>query len=196
MKKTLTLVLLLSLALPMHATIMQVTGSFSGAPVSGGSTRLLSGNFKANYDDTLVAPAGSFTFDNLALTDLFLSNPTIGSKTFDLTNTYLDLNFTNGILKSFILGDINNNTVSPGTDDFSAYFENNGAFLLSQVVLAEQSSGFFGVDFRFNDSTAGSFSVAVAPSLSVPDSVSTGLLLALSSLGLLTIRRRVGGKVA
>src|SRR4029077_3747993 len=103
----------------------------------------LSGTFKANFDDALVAPTGNFTFDNLTLTDLSLSNPLVGGTTFDLTNTYLDLNFVNGSLRSFILGDVNNNTVSPGTDDFSAYFENNGAFLLSQVVVAEQASGFF-----------------------------------------------------
>jgi len=189
MKYSTLTVLLLFLVLPLRATLMQVTGTFSGAPQSGAVTHPLSGNFKANFDSALVAPTGNFTFDNLSLTDLFLSNPVIGSKTFDLTNTYLDLNFTNGVLQSFILGDVTNNLTLPGTDDFSAYFENNGAFLLSQLVVAEQASGFYGVDFRFNDSTAGSFSVTVAPPASVPDSASTALLV-VGGLGALAGMRR------
>lgn len=189
MKNITRLVLLLSLTLPMQATLMQVTGTFNGAPKSGAATHVLSGTFMANFDDALVATSGNTTLDNLTLTDLFLSNPLVGSRTFDLTNTYLDLFFVNGALRSFTLGDIINNSVSPGTDDFSMYYESGPGLILSQMVVAKQATGFFGVDFRFNDPTAGSFSVSVAPPPAVPDSASTALLMALGGLGLLAFRR-------
>lgn len=193
MKNITRLVLLLSLALSMQATPMQVTGTFNGAPMSGGVTHALSGSFTANFDGSLVAATGYTTFDNLTLTSLSLSDPLIGSTIFDLTNTYLDLVFVNGSLRSFTLGDVTNNMLMPGVDDFSMYYENGPGLILSQLGVTKQATGFFGVDFRFNDPTTGSFSVSAAPP--VPDSASTALLLTLGAFGLLSFRRVVGCRV-
>jgi len=191
MKHITLIALVLTLALPAQATLMKVTGTFNGAPQNNppaGPVHLLSGGFTSYFDDALVPTTGNFTFDNLTPVEFFLNNPLIGSTTFDLTNTFLDLNFHNGNLTSFTLGDVTNNLTSAGMDDFSVYFENNGAFLLSQVVITEKT-GFFGVDFRFNDPTAGAFSVSVAPPQSVPDFASTGWLAALAGLSLVGFRR-------
>ncbi len=192
MKNITRLVLLLSLSLPMQATPMQVTGTFNGAPMSGGITHVLSGSFTANFDSSLVAAFGSTTLDNLTLTTLNLSNPLIGSTIFDLTNTYLDLVFVDGSLRSFSLGDVTNNMLSPGVDDFGMYYESGPGLILSQLGITTQA-GFFGVDFRFNDPSTGSFSVSAAPP--VPDSASSALLVTLGALGLLSFRRLFGCRV-
>lgn len=186
MKNFTRLVLFFSLSLPMLAIPMQVTGTFNGAPMSGGVTNVLSGSFTANFDSSLVAAMGSTTLDNLTLTSLVLSNPLIGSTIFDLTNTYLDLNFVDGDLRSFSLGDVANNMLSPGVDDFGMYYESGPGLVLSQLGITTQS-GFFGVDFRFNDPTTGSFLVSAAPP--VPDSASSALLVSLGLLGLLSVCR-------
>jgi hypothetical protein len=189
MKIITRLVLLISLSLPMQAMLMQVTGTFNGAPTSGGVTHELSGSFTAYFDSNLVAAFGNTTLDNLTLTTLNLSNPLIGSTIFDLTNTYLDLVFVNGSLRSFTLGDVTNNMLAQGIDDFSMFYESGPGLILSQLGVTTQA-GFFGVDFRFNDPTTGSFSVSAAPP--VPDSAPSVLLMTLGAMGLLSFRRLFG----
>jgi len=192
MKILVFLLLAASFQLPAHANLMEVSGSFSGMPksMSNGTILPFGGSFTYIYDSASIPASGFFTLEDVHPSTLFLDHPVVGSITFDVTNTFLDVGFTNGVLNGFLLGDFNNGGGIGGTDDFTVFIYDDGKIKLANFILSIASSSFyFGFDFHGSGSFAVSPYVPEGPPSSVPDTTSSLMLLFPVMLAAVALRR-------
>lgn len=186
MKKICLLVLSLVSVVSSHASLMQMSATFNGLPVDlNGSSQSFpfGGAFTYLYDGTVIPTIGSYQIMDVAPTTLLLDHPTVGATTFDASNTYLQLFFTDGFLSGVILGDQGDaGGVGTGRDDFSVImFDDSVGSFRGIFYTTTSNTNFFGMDLDFS----GSFSTAA-----VPETASTFGLMGIGLVGLALIGRR------
>lgn len=110
-----------------QATLI-IQGDFSGVAFPAGAPiNSLSGSFEAVFDDSVLTGSGFEYFEDLLiLTSLTLSINPIGVTTFDISNTGMDLGFTDGVLTDVLIGGMtdlgsNASALDAGYDDFAAW---------------------------------------------------------------------------
>lgn len=187
MKKIYLLVVSLFAVASVHASLMQMSATFSGLPVDvngSGQSFPFGGAFTYLYDGSLIPSSGTYEITDVAPTSLFLDHPTIGATTFDLSNTFVRLNFTDGLLFGVTLGDRGDVAgVGVGRDDFTVlmFDDDAGPSFRGIFYTLSDTSNVFGMDLDF----PGSFSTAA-----VPETSSTVVMLGIGLVGLALVRYR------
>ncbi len=186
MKNISLLILSLAALTVSHATPMQMSAVFNGRPadLNGSSLSLpFGGAFTYLYDSALIPTTGAYEITNVAPTTLLLDNPTVGTTFFNALNTYVQLDFNDGLLVGVLLGDRGDvGGVGTGRDDFSVImFDESVSSFRGIFYTFASDTNFFGMDLAF----PGSFSTAA-----VPETASTVGLFALGLVGLALVRAR------
>jgi PEP-CTERM motif len=174
---------------PAMAQMTLVTGSFAGSPTNGTTTVPFSGSFSYVYDASLLSVSGLDSIVNVAPDSLSLTPSTIGAITFNATNTWLSLRFTNRVLYQVGLGDRTGVTsvfeANLGVDDFWVVLNNGlGPGNSTQKEIAYTSTTLPGL-FLFDDPVTGSFSTSA-----IPEPSTYALLMGLAAAGLMVFRSR------
>lgn len=186
MKKICLLVLSLAAVVSSHASLMQMSATFNAMPVDlngSGESFPFGGAFTYLYEGSLIPTTGDYEITDVAPSSLSLDNPTVGATTFDLSNTYVRLNFADGSLIGVTLGDrVDVSGASLGNDDFSVLmFDTIESSFRGIFYVRTDRPNVFAMDTDFS----GSFSTAT-----VPEASSTLGLLGLGLVGLALVRSR------
>ena len=187
--KSVIAVFALVTSISANGALLSFSGSFSAAdPVFASSTPApspnvpphLSGTWSFTFDVPALTGTGAEFFDNLPLTSLTLSPSTIGSTSFNVTNSVGLLGFENGLLKKILIGgDPDGAGISVGTDDWLTQYTIDGSTpTLTEVyavVVGDSSLSFY------NNSSG---------SVSIPEPATLALLGLGVVAGIPLVRRR------
>jgi len=172
------------------ATSYTLSATFSGtaADVNGSSrTYDFGGTVSALFDDAAVT-GSSLDIFTVAPQSASFTHPTIGSTTFDSTNTGITLFYSYGVLLSLSIGGNPNGPdgVAGGTDDFALYLNPMGP----SGILVYATTSFPG-DLGFDFAPTVEFSFVPTPT--VPEgTASIGYLAGAFGILVYALRRSKG----
>ena len=129
---------------PSHACadLFSVTGTWSYTIDGQGFAppQVFSGSASFTYDDTAVPANGFFVLKPLPLQSFSQTPQTIGTTTFDLSNTFASVAFDDGALFQTIVGGFDPDRIFGGDDDFSvSSFGNADLSVATEMFIASAS---------------------------------------------------------
>lgn len=179
-----------------NAGLISLHGDFSATaptPVPIGLHPTFSGSWSANFDDSVLVP-GLDQVLSLSLDTFDLDPNPFGGTIFDTTNTGVTLVYLAGDLFQISLGGLDSGTrgISRAPDFWVSYILTVNS--IANVRWRQSDNPSLGGNVSFGDPLLrGSFSIT---SISNPAAVPETGSLALLSLGLISLRRRISGCVS